>query len=1150
MKKLSTVKRNKSSIGLFTKIPMRMRITPFLLAGFLMQANAENVYSQSAAISIEMNNATVEEVLNEIEMNSGYHFLYNNQLIDVDRKVSVKADADNIESVLHDLFNGTNVTYKIVNKQIVLGPKSDNGNINSESVKQARIIKGCVVDKDGVPVIGANLRIKGTTTGTITDVDGNFSLEAKSNDVIVVSYIGYSDFILKVTDKSSYSITLKEDSKALDEVVVVGYGTMKKSDLTGAISQIKSDDLPQTANMSLGQMMSGKAPGMQVSMTSSQPGGGVWVQIRGNAAGGAGNNGPLYVIDGYPISTDNMEPGSGNQYTSGDKSPLNNLNPSDIESIEVLKDASATSIYGARAANGVVLITTKRGKNGQKPTVQYSGSISYQKRAKQIDMLNGPDYMRETNRVLYEDYLADNHIAPYGNTDPSSVSPFSPRYSDSDIANAQTTDWLGAVERDGMITQHNLSLRGGTDKNQYYISGNYYDQKGVIKTNGIKRYSGRFNFDQKLGKYIKAGVNFNISSVGSDNVPLGTAGNENAGVIRAAMNSTPIYPIYDENGDYMLNPQQPYLANAVSLLEIQDESITNQMLGNFYLTVTPIKELDIKMNAGFQQEKGERNTYLPKTTLYGLKADGQASKSYASRNSKLFDITATYNKTFGGKHTLSAMAGYSYQHFFNSGFNAGNSKFITDAFTWNNLGAGEYSRPSVGSYGGEEVLASVFGRVSYNYADRYLATVTMRGDASSKFAENHKWGYFPSIALAWRMINEDFMKEQEVISDLKWRVSLGQTGNSNIGTNSLALYSTGYNYCFGNISNVGVAQSQLANPNLKWETTTEWNVGLDFGFFNNRISGSMEFFTRRVSDLLDYKQLMSYHPISSVMSNIGVKGSKGFELGINTRNLEGEFKWSSDIVFSLYRDRWIERSPQWKKAIYEHEDDMLNARYLYISDGLVRPEDMNSDGTCKIPHMPNAKPGMIKYKDLHGRDENGNLTDGPDGILDDADMEYLGTATSKFYLGFGNSFEWKGFDLNIFFYGYFGRQLANPAYSDWYLNKSWFLKDGVNMAEAVKDRWAHDNPNGKYPTSIMNPYERSSDFWLENANFLRCKNITLGYTFPKLKGLDKVISNLRVYGDVQNPFVITKYSGVDPETDSMAAYPTQLTVSFGVDVTF
>ena len=1136
-------------VPLLTKTIRIMKVTSLcnLLAVCSISAST---YAQSLKFSIHKQNSSISEVFKEIEKKSDFTFFFNDNQINVKQKVNVSANNASIEDVLAQVLQNTGYNYQIIDKQILI-KVSDKEVMAVPVVAQSdKKITGTVLDATGMPVIGANVMVKGTTNGTITDMDGKFSLEVDKDAILLVSYIGFVNEETKVGNQTNLSITMKEDAEALDELVVVGYGTMKKSDLTGAISQIKSDDLPQTANMSLGQMMSGKAPGMQVSMTSSQPGGGVWVQIRGNAAGGAGNNGPLYVIDGYPISTDNMEPGSGNQYTSGDKSPLNNLNPSDIESIEVLKDASATSIYGARAANGVVLITTKRGKNGQKPTVQYSGSISYQKRAKQIDMLNGPDYMRETNRVLYEDYLADNHIAPYGDTDPSSVSPFSPRYSDSDIANAQTTDWLGAVERDGMITQHNLSLRGGTDKNQYYISGNYYDQKGVIKTNGIKRYSGRFNFDQKLGKYIKAGVNFNVSSVNSDNVPLGSAGNENAGVIRAAMNSTPIYPIYDENGDYTLNPQQPYLANAVSLLEIQDESITNQMLGNFYLTVTPVEGLDIKMNAGFQQEKGERNTYLPKTTLYGLKADGQASKSYASRNSKLFDITATYNKTFGGKHTLSAMAGYSYQHFFNSGFNAGNSKFITDAFTWNNLGAGEYSRPSVGSYGGEEVLASVFGRVSYNYADRYLATVTMRGDASSKFAENHKWGYFPSIALAWRMINEDFMKEQEVISDLKWRVSLGQTGNSNIGTNSLALYSTGYTYCFGNTSNVGVAQSQLANPNLKWETTTEWNVGLDFGFFNNRISGSMEFFTRRVSDLLDYKQLMSYHPISSVMSNIGVKGSKGFELGINTRNLEGEFKWSSDFVFSLYRDRWIERSPQWKKAIYEHEDDMLNARYLYISDGLVQPEDMNPDGTCKIPHMPNAKPGMIKYKDLHGRDENGNLTDGPDGILDDADMEYLGTATSKFYLGFGNTFEWKGFDLNIFFYGYFGRQLANPAYSDWYLNKSWFLKDGVNMAEAVKDRWTHDNPNGKYPTSIMNPYERSSDFWLENANFLRCKNITLGYTFPKLKGLDKIISNLRVYGDVQNPFVITKYSGVDPETDSMAAYPTQLTVSFGVDVTF
>lgn len=835
----------------------------------------------------------------------------------------------------------------------------------------------------------------------------------------------------------------------------------------------------------------------------------------------------------------------------GKYSPLNTLNPADIESIEILKDASATAIYGARAANGVVLITTKRGKEGEKPTVQYSGSVSLQKRAKNTKMLNAPDFMTETNRVLYEDWLSDNKIYPYGNTDINSVtSPFEPKYATADIANAETTDWPGAIERDGFITQHNISLRGGTEKSSYYISGGYYDQKGVIKTNDIQRYSGRINFDQKLSKYIKAGVNLNASQVNSDNVPLGDGGNEHAGVIRAAMNANPTIPIYDEEGNYMLDPDQPYLANPVSLLEISDKSLTSQLLGNFYLLVTPLDGLDIRMSAGIQQDKIERNTYIPKSTLYGDKDGGRATKSYKNSSSRLFDITASYKTSFVEKHQLSAMLGYSYQSFENSGFSAGNSKFITDAFKWNNLAAGENSKPSVGSYGNEEVLGSVFARLNYNYADRYLISATMRGDASSKFAENHKWGYFPSVAIAWRMINEEFMSEQQIVSDLKWRVSLGQTGNSNLENNALALYATKDNhYNFGDQQSIGVAQSQLANPNLKWETTTELNVGLDFGLFQNRISGSMEFFTRRVSDLLDEKVLMQYNPISKVMANIGAKGSKGFELGISSRNLIGEFTWSTDVVFSLYRDRWLERNPQWKKAIYENEKDMLDPYYLYISDGLVQPEDMNPDGTCKIPHMPNAKPGMIKYKDLNGRDENGNLKEGPDGKLDDADMKYLGTKTSKFYAGLGNTFTFKGFDLHIFFYGYFGRELENPAY-DWYLKRSWFLKNGVNMATAVKDRWAHDNPTGKYPTSIMNPYDRDSDFWLEKADFLRCKNITLGYTLPKIKNLDKVIQSLRVYGDVQNPFVITKYSGVDPEMDSMAAYPTQLTVSFGVDITF
>lgn len=1126
-----------------------MRLSIFILLVVVIQAYAEPLHSQNVKITISKSSLPLSELITEIEKQTNYLFIYGENDINLQQQVKIKARNKSIPEVLENALKDSGITYEFVNGYISLY-KAGRTRPEVAVSQQSKKISGVITDTEGVPIIGANILVKGASVGTVTDLDGNYSLEVPANAILQISYIGYLSQEMAVKDKVIVNISLKEDSKSLEEVVVIGYGTVKKSNLTGAITQIKSKDLPQTGNLSLGQMLTGKAAGMQVSLSSAQPGGGVWMQIRGNAAGGAGNGGPLYVVDGYPISSDSKEPDSGNRYSSGSKSPLNSLNPADIESIEILKDASATAIYGARAANGVVLITTKRGKEGEKATVQYSGSVSIQKRVKQMDMLNAPDFMHETNRVLYEDFLSDNKVYPYGSADLNSVTnKYEPRYSPTDISGAQTTDWLGAVERDGLITQHNLSLTGGSDKSSYYISGNYFDQKGVIKNNGITRYSGRVNFDQKLGNYIKAGINLNVSQVNSDNVALGDGGNENAGVIRAAMNANPSLPIYDENGNYTLDPRQPFLANAASLLEISDESKSNQLLGNFYLIVSPIKDLDLKMNAGFQQERGERNTYVPKSTLYGQKAGGEASKSYSNKSSQLIDLTASYKKTFAQKHTLSTMAGYSYQHFSSDGFNAYNSRFITDAFKWNSLGAGENTKPKVGSFGGEEILGSVFARLNYNYDDRYLISGTMRGDASSKFAQNHKWGYFPSVALAWRMINEKFMSGQEVVSDLKWRVSFGQTGNSNIGNNALALYSTGSNYNFGDQASIGVSQSQLANPNLKWETTTELNIGLDFGFFKNRISGSMEFFTRRISDLLDKKILMQYNPISEVMANIGAKGSKGFELGVNTRNLTGSFQWTTDLVFSLYRDRWLERNPQWKKPIYENEKDMLNSYYLYKSDGLVQPEDMNPDGTCKLEHMPNAKPGMIKYLDLNGRDENGNLQKGPDGKLDDADILYEGTKTSKFYAGMGNTFIYKGFDLNIFFYGYFGRKLENPAY-DWYLKRSWFLKDGVNMAAAVKDRWAHDNLSGKYPSSMMNPYERTSDFWLEDANFLRCKNITLGYTLPKIETLNKVIRNCRVYCDVQNPFVITKYSGVDPEMDSMAAYPTQLTVSFGVDITF
>ena len=450
---------------------MNYRKKALLTMTALLCLNA-GIFAQS--VSLNLGNVSVKEAMNQVKDTSGYSFVYSKGDIDTGKKVSVKAQQ--LDEAIRQILDGQNVTYEIKGKNIII-KRITAGRQKGNSRK----VSGVVKDSQGAPIIGANVSVKGTSMGTITDINGNYELDIPNGSTISISYIGFLTQEIASHDKSVLDIVLKEDAKSLDEVVVVGYGTMKKSDLTGAITQVKAKDLPQTGNMSLGQMLTGKAAGMQVSLQSAQPGGGVWMQIRGNASGGAGNSGPLYVIDGFPITSDNVEPGSGNQYSSGNKSALNNLNPADIESIEILKDASATSIYGARAANGVVLITTKRGKEGEKPKIQYSGSVSFQKRVKQIDMLDAQGFMTETNRVLYEDWLSDNRIAPYGTTDPSTVAPYSPKYTDEQIANAQTTDWLGAVERTGIITQHNLSLTGGTDKSSYYISGNYYNHQGVIK---------------------------------------------------------------------------------------------------------------------------------------------------------------------------------------------------------------------------------------------------------------------------------------------------------------------------------------------------------------------------------------------------------------------------------------------------------------------------------------------------------------------------------------------------------------------------------------------------------------------------------------------------------------------------------------------
>ena len=1121
-----------------------------LVAGALLCLNFSG-YAQS--ISMKMNGVTVEQAIEELQKKSGYSFVYVGGDLDLDKTVTI--DAKQLQEAIEQILKGQGVSYEIQGKNIVIRKGA------KKAQKPAKKVTGTVKDETGEAVIGASIRLIGTDKGTITDMDGNFSLDMSEGDEIEVSYIGYTSQTIKY-DGQALAIRLKEDTEMLDEVVVVGYGTMKKKDLTGAVSSVKMSDEPIGTVTSVSQVLAGKAAGLQVNTVSAQPGGGTTFRIRGAASSDIAGNNPLIIIDGFPVN----DPGTvgGGYYSSGSQdNVLASINPSDIESIEVLKDASSTAIYGSRAGNGVIIITTKRGKSGA-AQVHYSGTASLQTMAREYEMLDATSFMKLTNASLREQWMYENNIGIFGGgSEADAASPFVPKYTDAEIANpVRNTDWLGAVLRTGFQTTHNVSINGGTDNTQYMISGNFTMQDGVVKNNGMDRYSLRVNLDQRLSKYVKMGLNLTATRTQYDNVPLGDGDSEYASILVAAARFNPLMPIRDENGDWTMNPEATFLPNPVSLLDVTDKTLKDRLLGTFYVDIEPIKDLHIKGNFGLDRLAQKRSTYLPTTTLYGQKMNGQATIAQGDANDYLMELTATYTKTFGD-HSINALLGHSYQSFHREGFNAGNNDFLMDSFLYNNLGAGNADKPSVGSFSNVSKVSSFFARLNYTWKDRYLLTATLRADGASNFAANHRWGYFPSVSVGWRFTEEEFLESlTSVLSNGKLRLSYGQTGNSNIGNRSVSYYSTGYNYTFGTTENVGVYLSQMGNPDLKWETTTEWNLGLDLGFFNNRVNVVAEYFHKVVSDLLSTRSLMSIQEVGSIAANVGKTQSQGFELTINTNNFNTkDFSWSTDFTFSFYRDKWKERSPEWKPSAYSVYDAPLRYAYGYVSDGLIQPGET-------VDYMPGALPGQVKIKDINGYvyNEDGSVkvdkygiplkTGKPDGKLDDADMVIYGSTDPGYLMGFNNTLRWKNFDLNIYFYGQFD-MLNTGSYKDLWLTGSNGMTGvvnmyrGYNMPTSVHDVWTSDNQNATRPGFFQDQSTWGiGDYYVDKTWFIRCRNITLGYTIP-VKQSRRLVSNVRIYADINNPFVITPYDGLDPETDnSVWAYPNVRSFSLGVDITF
>ena len=590
----------------FKQIFRIMRISTFLLMVCVFCSYAGNAHSQNAKVSIRMNNVKLDKILNEIENQTDYLFIYNNQ-VDINKITSVKVKNEAVAQVLDRILSGTGINYELEGTHIILTTEAIK---DLHAQQQAKTVTGTVTDVSGEPIIGANIRIKGTTTGTITDIDGNFSIKAEPQSVIEVSYIGYLTQETVINNQKSIRFLLKEDTKTLDEVVVIGYGVQKKADLTGSVANINTEKLNTQSNANIGQALQGKIAGVDIVSQGGAPGSGTRIMVRG--IGTLNNASPLYIVDGMYMNS------------------IDHINPNDIASIDVLKDASSAAIYGSRAGHGVIIVTTKRGKE-QKAQVRYSGNVSVQTMKNGYKALNGPEYMEYYNRFTYEDYLMTNGLGIYENyvdLGAGHEAPeYHPTYSPDQIANAQNTDWFDEVSRTGMMHSHNVSVNGGSKTTQYMASLGYMGQSGVVKNNNMDRVTAKINLDQTLSKYAKAGISLNISRNSLDNVPLGTGTFENAGILSSAAMFNPTLPVYDENGKYSVNPYFTQLPNPVSLLEITDKTTKDRILASAYLQIEPVKGLILKANFGIDRQYEKRKQYLPKTTMYGEPTDRPVSLS-------------------------------------------------------------------------------------------------------------------------------------------------------------------------------------------------------------------------------------------------------------------------------------------------------------------------------------------------------------------------------------------------------------------------------------------------------------------------------------------------------------------------------------------
>lgn len=978
--------------------------------------------------------------------------------------------------------------------------------------QEARISGRVISAEDKGSLVGVTIQEKNTMNGTITDIDGNYTLTVASEEaVLVFSYIGFLAQEVSLNGRSQVNVTLQVDMSELEEVVVVGYGTQDKKDVTGAISSIRTEEIQNLPLRSVDQALQGRSAGVFFVQSSGMPGAGSSVRIRGGNSIN-GSNEPLYVVDGVPISSGQGDANSLN--------PLNTINPNDIHSIEVLKDASATSIYGSRGGNGVVLITTKRGKSGE-GRISFNAYHGFQKETNRYDLLNAKQFETLANEAS----LADGGPLLY---DPS--------------LNPVSTDWQDAMLRDlAPMTNYNVSATGGDNGTNYLISFDYFNQEGVIKTSDLERYSFRLNLDKEVKQNLKVGNSLTASYVKTNRA--------NSGSIFSMLTTAPNLPIKQPDGSYtQYNNQGIGFNNPIALLDgYQNLNKTFRTIGNAFASWEIIEGLTARTSWGLDASFNKNDTYMPQSVFSGSQVGGDASVFTAQTYTWLNENTINYKKTLG-EHSLDLLGGFTQQSSRYESLGASAQGFLNDVTGTYDLGLGNPDAAQLpSSLVANWVIHSYIARINYGFKDRYLLTLTGRADGSSRFGANNRFGYFPSAAIAWRAIEESFIQDLNVFTDLKFRASYGITGNQDgIGNYpSLDLWD-GTKYVFGDRIVTGITPSQVGNRNLKWERTTQADIGLEMGFFKNRLTFVADAYYKKTNDLLLRVTIPTTSGFSSGMKNIGAVENKGVEFSANGVILDRGFKWTSgfNITFNENKitslggeDEIIPASSPTVLRI----NQSLGTFYGYVSDGLFQ-----STEEVAASAQPSAKPGDVRFVDF---DEN--------GVINENDRQILGNAQPQFFGGFNNTFSYKGFDLSVLLQYVYGNDLYNLN-----LRTLENLTGNQNQRTTVLNRWTAENTDTDVPrATATKPTDVSYDRYVEDGSYLRVKNIQLAYTIPS-GALDKLgVSVMRVYVNAQNLFTFTDYTGLDPEvsrygSDNISqgfdsgAYPNTKVFTAGFNLSF